>query len=294
MTDFGGKLRQARERRGISLRQIAASTKISVAALEALERNDVSRLPGGIFSRAFVRSYAVEVGLDPDETVREFLERFHGESQPAAAPAVPVPEQESNFESQQRMAGVVLKLVLISVPIAGVILYFTLRQRPEEPAAPEPVAAVEPERAPAPAAAAPANVAPASQPETQSPPRVTPSSTPQATPPATPQAPPAAIPATTDTAATPPATATQPLTLELHPTGPCWVSLTVDGVRVFARVMQAGEKDVRQVKNAAVIEIGDAGAFAFSIDGRPGRSLGESGQVTTARITKETAAQYLR
>ena len=65
MSDFGGKLRLARERRGISLRQIAASTKISVGALEALERNDVSKLPGGIFSRAFVRSYAVEVGLDP-------------------------------------------------------------------------------------------------------------------------------------------------------------------------------------------------------------------------------------
>ena len=68
MEDFGGKLRQARERRGISLRQIAASTKISAAALEALERNDISRLPGGIFSRAFVRSYAAEVGLDPDAT----------------------------------------------------------------------------------------------------------------------------------------------------------------------------------------------------------------------------------
>ena len=58
MDDFGGKLRQARERRGISLRQIAASTKISAAALEALESNDISKLPGGIFSRAFVRSYA--------------------------------------------------------------------------------------------------------------------------------------------------------------------------------------------------------------------------------------------
>ena len=77
MDDFGGKLRQARERRGISLRQIASSTKIAAAALDALEKNDISKLPGGIFSRAFVRSYAVEVGLDPDETVKEFLERFN-------------------------------------------------------------------------------------------------------------------------------------------------------------------------------------------------------------------------
>src|SRR5215212_9058012 len=73
---FGAKLREARERRGLSLRQVANATKISIGALEALERNDVSRLPGGIFSRAFVRSYAVEVGLDPDLTVMEFITNF--------------------------------------------------------------------------------------------------------------------------------------------------------------------------------------------------------------------------
>ena len=90
MTDFGGKLREARERRGISLRQIAATTKISVPALEALERNDVSRLPGGIFSRAIVRSYALEVGLEPEETVHEFLQRFQ------ATPGVEPPARHHN------------------------------------------------------------------------------------------------------------------------------------------------------------------------------------------------------
>src|ERR671922_1388205 len=145
MSDFGGKLRQARERRGISLRQIAASTKISMAALEALERNDVSKLPGGIFSRAFVRSYAIEVGLDPDETVKEFLERFHAEPSPTEAHVHHVPEQESQFESQQRMASVLLKLVMISVPLIVTILYFTLRSRPsatpEAPPSDSPTAA---------------------------------------------------------------------------------------------------------------------------------------------------------
>jgi cytoskeleton protein RodZ len=129
MNDFGGKLRQARERRGISLRQIAASTKIAAAALEALERNDISKLPGGIFSRAFVRSYAVEVGLDPEETVREFLERFNAEPPPSAAVHAPIPEEESNFEAQQRVAKVVFKLVVVSLVLVGIILYFTLRNR---------------------------------------------------------------------------------------------------------------------------------------------------------------------
>lgn len=132
--DFGGKLRQAREGRGISLRQIAASTKISVSALEALERNDVSRLPGGIFSRAFVRSYAAEVGLDPEVAVREFLERFGTEpAAPAATSRRRVPEEENGFESRQRMASVILQLLLISLVVAALILYFTLRARSTEP-----------------------------------------------------------------------------------------------------------------------------------------------------------------
>src|SRR5216684_5716735 len=78
--NFGGMLRAARERRGVSLRQIADATKISVSVLEALERNDISRLPGGIFGRAFVRSYAVEVGLDPEATIQDFIAQFPHDS----------------------------------------------------------------------------------------------------------------------------------------------------------------------------------------------------------------------
>jgi len=74
--DFGMKIRQLREERGVSLRQIADVTRISVSTLEALERNDLSQMPGGISSRSFVRSYAIEVGLDPEQAVRDFLSQF--------------------------------------------------------------------------------------------------------------------------------------------------------------------------------------------------------------------------
>jgi len=74
--DFGRRMKQRREERGVTLRQIADSTKISIGILDALERNDASRLPGGIFSRAFVRSYAAHIGLDPEQTVRDFLADF--------------------------------------------------------------------------------------------------------------------------------------------------------------------------------------------------------------------------
>src|SRR5687768_18604324 len=84
--DFGGLMKRQREDRGVSLRRIADATKISVSALEALERNDISRLPGGIFSRAFVRSYAIEIGLDPEQTVRDFLVQFPHDSVTAGSP----------------------------------------------------------------------------------------------------------------------------------------------------------------------------------------------------------------
>ena len=73
MSELGPRLKQARLAKGVSLRQIEASTKISVGALEALEKDDYARLPGGIFARSFVRAYAGAVGLNPDDTVHEFL-----------------------------------------------------------------------------------------------------------------------------------------------------------------------------------------------------------------------------
>src|SRR5919109_4585149 len=125
VADFGTKLKRAREGRGISLRQIATATKISVGALEALERNDISRLPGGIFSRGIVRSYALEVGLDGEETVREFLARFPHDSVTAGSPHVPQ-EDHAAIESERESAATLVKLIAISIPIAGAILYFTL------------------------------------------------------------------------------------------------------------------------------------------------------------------------
>jgi transcriptional regulator with XRE-family HTH domain len=248
-SDFGGKLRQARERRGISLRQIAASTKISTSALEGLERNDVSKLPGGIFSRAFVRSYAVEVGLDPDETVKEFLERFQGEPAAIGLAVVPISAEETRFEQRRRVASVIVKAALIGIPLAAAVLYFTLRSRaaPSETARPGPSS---------------------------------PAASDSAAPPGPPPAPSSAA-------------APQAMTLELHPTGPCRIALTIDGRKVMDRLMNPGEREVQTVGASVVIEVSDAAAFDYSIDGKPGKPLGSTGG-QTATITRATVGDYLR
>ena len=76
--DLGAWLRRERERAGVTLETIAARTKVARTLLEALERNDVSRWPNGIFRRAFVRGYASQIGLDPDYAVALFIRAFEG------------------------------------------------------------------------------------------------------------------------------------------------------------------------------------------------------------------------
>ena len=73
---FGARLRRQREQQNIPLATIAELTKIKASLLEALERDDVSRWPSGIFRRAYIRAYAHAIGLSPDQLVQEFLERY--------------------------------------------------------------------------------------------------------------------------------------------------------------------------------------------------------------------------
>ena len=73
---FGPNLRRLRVQRGISLERIAATTKVSAELWTALERNDFSRWPNGIYARAYIRAYALAVGVDPEATVEEFCRSF--------------------------------------------------------------------------------------------------------------------------------------------------------------------------------------------------------------------------
>ena len=73
---FGPNLRRIRMQRGISLESIAADTKVGVTLWAALERNDLSRWPNGIYARAYIRAYAQAIGIDPEATVDEFCRVF--------------------------------------------------------------------------------------------------------------------------------------------------------------------------------------------------------------------------
>ena len=267
---FGARLRDARERRGVSLRQIANATKISVVVLEALERNDISRLPGGIFGRGFVRSYAIEVGLDPEATIQDFIAQFPNDSVSVGHPTSDRVEDHEAIESNRRTAGTFLWLMVISVPIAAGVLYFaTLGRRAET------------EPPPFVAASSPAGELPGGPPAATVTPRG-------------PVGSPALAPEPAETRPAVLATSGDHLTVALTAKRPCWVSATVDGQKAIERLLKAGEQQTLTVRREMVLTAGDASAIALQFNGADARPLGKSGEVVTARVNLTNFTDYLQ
>jgi cytoskeletal protein RodZ len=70
--DLGTDLRNARERAGFSLPDLAARTRIPLKSLRAIEQNEFSKVPPGIFVRSFIRTFAQEVGVDSNVAIAEY------------------------------------------------------------------------------------------------------------------------------------------------------------------------------------------------------------------------------
>lgn len=83
----GLRLRDAREARGLSIRQVSEATRLSVRVLTALEEHRPDELPPGIYRRSAVRTFATEVGLDPEATLLAFL-REHPDQLPMPGTAM--------------------------------------------------------------------------------------------------------------------------------------------------------------------------------------------------------------
>lgn len=69
----GERLLQAREQMGLDLAELAERTKISAASLQAIERDEYHKVSGDLYVKSFLRAYAVEVGLDPEEMSESYL-----------------------------------------------------------------------------------------------------------------------------------------------------------------------------------------------------------------------------
>src|SRR5688572_6471923 len=85
------RLLAARERKGVDLYRAERDTKIRVRYLAALERGDYRELPGAVYTKGFLRNYALYLGLDPDEVLLQWRRERGDPREPQAVIAVPRP-----------------------------------------------------------------------------------------------------------------------------------------------------------------------------------------------------------
>jgi cytoskeleton protein RodZ len=259
MSEFGSTFKARREAKGLSLEQIANETRISTRFLEAIERDDFQVLPGGIFSRGFVRAFAEVLGMDPEKAVADF-ERISNYHEPVVLEALRVsaPQPSTRNLILYPIAAGVLVLVIA-------IFYFVTRERPVTVSPDAPKSTVAPaETAALPPAAAPAAVEP--------PPPPPPTPAPQE--------------------ATPPKVA---LTLAVEVKEPTWVKITTDGTSAVAgEILQPGTTRSYTAQNSIYISVGNAAGLSLKINDQPVRPLGRSGQVRSITITPENIKDIMR
>jgi cytoskeleton protein RodZ len=232
--DVGAELRQARTARKLSLADLSARTKINQSILRAIEENRFDRVPGGLFTRGYLRAFAHEVHLDPEAIVAKYRAEFEQPivelpSPEKVAHRVPVYSLTADgTQDRRRFLGLAIVILI------GAAYFGYARTRSSIP--PPPIVA-----------------------------------TPAATD-AVEAAVPAPVPTpTTGTVETPQA---GPLKLAMETKGDCWVSATIDGKPAIARLMKAGDSWQFDVNDRAALRIGDPTAFGFTLNGIPGRVLG--------------------
>jgi len=322
MEDLGRQLKRAREARGVSLREIATRTKISISALEALERSEFQRLPGGIFSRAVVRAYATEVGLDPDITVENFLthaSRHERETAERVAAAMPgVTNDDREFLDRQKRALRILQVVAVLLAVGAIaVLAWQIRlawvpEAPDSP--PEPAMSTAPPPPPPPPATIPETAETLPPPATPPPVTESPAAgrsgsapvgsapAPEATAPVAtavdrPAANPAPVtgpPVQAETAAVPPAApVATTLVVELTAAADCEITSARDGGPAETYLLRAGTRYRLEAARDLVLTVADAGAVSWTINGKRAQPLGKPGAEVRVRVTPANAADFL-
>jgi cytoskeleton protein RodZ len=288
MDSIGERLRQERVRRGWEIEEIAERTKIGPSLLQAIENNDLSKLPGSFFTRSFVRQYARALGLDEAEFDSEL-------NQLAGPPQPPEPEEkpagirerihmqpiEPSRPVRGGFGGPLIAFVLV-LAICSVVYTFWQRARSASSASEPARTEAQAKPKPKPAGTTPdasAAIQPAAQVASAPAPAPVPAQAPAAT---TPEP---APPTTAVAQAAPAPAASAPVRVELRATGPAWVRVTADGKVLFSGTIEAGQSQTFEAKEIIRVRTGNAGGLEAALNGKPAGPLGNAGQVRELEFT---------
>lgn len=135
---LGEKLRQAREERGITISDVAEHTRISPLYLQSIEADDFKVLPGGIFNKGFIKSFAKYVGVDENEAMTDYAKQFSQQNEDDGdEPKTYRPE----VLTDDRSSGSMLPTIIFAVIILGLMTWGVLtlvnyiQNQPSQPAA---------------------------------------------------------------------------------------------------------------------------------------------------------------
>src|SRR3954449_7444217 len=116
------RLYAARERKGVDLYRAERDTKIRARYLAALERGDYRELPGAVYTKGFLRNYALYLGLEPEEVLSQWRRERGDAGPPQPVIAVPKPLHQPRRGLTFSPGVVVAALVTVMVIAVGAYL----------------------------------------------------------------------------------------------------------------------------------------------------------------------------
>ncbi len=119
------RLFAARERKGVDLYRAERDTKIRVRYLAAIERGDYKELPGLVYTKGFLRNYALYLGLDPDDVIRQW-QRERGDAA-LARPTLAVPRPLTTPRTGLTFSPGVLVAVLLTLAVVAFGAYLAVQ-----------------------------------------------------------------------------------------------------------------------------------------------------------------------
>lgn len=133
---LGEKLRQAREERGLTISDIAEQTRISALYLESIENDDYRILPGGIFNKGFVKSFARTVGIGEQEALQDYAQLIGNQDVKIEdAPKTYRPEVLTDDRNSSNLPTIIVAVIILGLMTWGILtLVKYIQQTPAQSA----------------------------------------------------------------------------------------------------------------------------------------------------------------